>query len=235
MPPQGFGARWDGGYESGDEVSQYYDNLIGKLIVWGSDRPTAIARMLRALKEFRIEGVATTIPADVAILAHPDFAEAKHSTKWVEDTLDLTGVDSAPVVTETTDGEVPKVRREVDAEVNGRRYRVALWVPDIPVAVGSGAGAAAAPRPRRSSSSGSGAAGAVGAGTVTVPMQGTIVKVSVVVGEPIEAGATICVLEAMKMENNITADISGTLAELRVEAGQGVGPGDVVAIIEPAG
>ncbi|HEY7938437.1 MAG TPA: biotin/lipoyl-containing protein, partial [Acidimicrobiales bacterium] len=234
VPPQGFGTRWDGGYESGDEVSQYYDNLIGKLIVWGSDRPTAIARMLRALKEFRIEGVATTIPADVAILAHPDFAEAKHSTKWVEDTLDLTGVDSAPVVAETADGEVPKVRREVDAEVNGRRYRVALWVPDIPVAVGSGAGAAAAPRPRRSASSGSGA-GAVGAGTVTVPMQGTIVKVSAVVGEPIEAGATICVLEAMKMENNITADISGTLAELRVEAGQGVGPGDVVAIIEPAG
>jgi acetyl-CoA/propionyl-CoA carboxylase biotin carboxyl carrier protein len=233
VPPQGFGTRWDGGYESGDEVSQYYDNLIGKLIVWGSDRPTAIARMLRALKEFRIEGVATTIPADVAILSHPDFAEAKHSTKWVEDTLDLTGVDSAPVVTETADGEVPKVRREVDAEVNGRRYRVALWVPDIPVAVGSGAGAAAAPRPRRSASSGSGA-GAVGAGTVTVPMQGTIVKVSAVVGEPIEAGATICVLEAMKMENNITADISGTLAELRVEAGQGVGPGDVVAIIEPA-
>jgi acetyl-CoA/propionyl-CoA carboxylase biotin carboxyl carrier protein len=233
VPPQGFGTRWDGGYESGDEVSQYYDNLIGKLIVWGSDRPTAIARMLRALKEFRIEGVATTIPADVAILSHPDFAEAKHSTKWVEDTLDLTGVDSAPVVTETADGEVPKVRREVDAEVNGRRYRVALWVPDIPVAVGSGAGAAAAPRPRRSASSGSGA-GVAGAGTVTVPMQGTIVKVSAVVGEPIEAGATICVLEAMKMENNITADISGTLAELRVAAGQGVGPGDVVAIIEPA-
>ena len=234
VPPQGFGTRWDGGYEAGDEVSQYYDNLIGKLIVWGSDRPTAIARMLRALKEFRIEGVATTIPADVAILAHPDFAAAKHSTKWVEDTLDLTGVDSAPVVTETADGEVPKVRREVDAEVNGRRYRVALWVPDIPVAVGSGSGAAAAPRPRRSASSGSGA-GAVGAGTVTVPMQGTIVKVSAVVGDPIEAGATICVLEAMKMENNITADISGTLTELRVEAGQGVGPGDVVAIIEPVG
>src|SRR3546814_2229021 len=68
VPPQGFGVRWDGGFESGDEVSQYYDNLIGKLIVWGSDRPTAIARMIRALEEFRISGVATTIPADPAIL-----------------------------------------------------------------------------------------------------------------------------------------------------------------------
>ncbi len=96
VPPDGFGTRWDGGYESGDTVSQFYDNLIGKLIVWGHDRETAIARMLRALREFRIEGIATTIPADLAILEHPDFVAAKHSTKWVEDVLDLTGVDSAP-------------------------------------------------------------------------------------------------------------------------------------------
>ena len=96
VPPDGFGTRWDGGYESGDTVSQYYDNLVGKLIVWGSDRDVAIRRMLRALREFRIEGIATTIPADVAILEHPDFVAATHSTKWVEDVLDLTGVDSAP-------------------------------------------------------------------------------------------------------------------------------------------
>ena len=75
VPPQGFGVRWDGGYEAGDEVSQYYDNLVGKLIVWGKDRPTAIARMIRALEEMRIEGVATTIPADLAILRHQDFAD----------------------------------------------------------------------------------------------------------------------------------------------------------------
>ena len=231
VPPQGFGIRWDGGYEPGDEVSQFYDNLIGKLIVWGSDRPTAIARMQRALKEFRIEGVATTIPADLAILAHPDFAEAKHSTKWVEDTLDLTGVDSTPVLAEPADGEVPKVRREVDAEVNGRRYRVALWVPDIPVAAGAVTGAAVAPRPRRSSSSASGA-GAAGAGTVTVPMQGTIVKVLVAVGDAVEAGQPVCVLEAMKMENQITADKSGTVAEVKVSPGDSVGTGDVVAFIE---
>ncbi|MEJ7585541.1 MAG: biotin carboxylase N-terminal domain-containing protein, partial [Acidimicrobiales bacterium] len=69
VPPQGFGVRWDGGYEAGDEVSQFYDNLVGKLIVWGSDRDTAIARMLRAIREFRIEGIHTTLPADVAILS----------------------------------------------------------------------------------------------------------------------------------------------------------------------
>src|SRR3546814_659142 len=80
VPPQGFGVRWDGGFESGDEVSQYYDNLIGKLIVWGSDRPTAIARMIRALEEFRISGVATPIPAALAILRHDDSPPGKPPT-----------------------------------------------------------------------------------------------------------------------------------------------------------
>ena len=93
--PSGFGVRWDGGYEAGDEISQYYDNLVGKLCVWGRDRDVAIARMIRALEEFEIEGVATTIPADLAILGHPDFAAIDHSTKWVEDVLDLTRGRSA--------------------------------------------------------------------------------------------------------------------------------------------
>ena len=151
MPPDGFGTRWDGGYESGDTVSQFYDNLVGKLIVWGKDRPTAIARMLRALHEFRIEGIATTIPADVAILSHPDFVAATHSTKWVEDTLDLTGVDSAPTPA-AADGEEPKVKRDVDVEVNGKRYAVSLWVPESAgvAAPAAGGGGAAAARPRRS-------------------------------------------------------------------------------------
>ena len=140
VPPQGFGVRWDGGYESGDEVSQYYDNLVGKLIVWGDDRDTAIDRMIRALEEMRIEGVATTIPADLAILRHDDFRAAEHSTKWVEDTLDLTGVSSSPAPA-ITDDDAPKVRRDVDVEVNGKRFSVKVWVPDVPMAaVASGGG-----------------------------------------------------------------------------------------------
>ena len=87
--PSGPGVRLDSGYESGDVVSQFYDNLVAKLIVWAPDREGARRRMLRALDETQITGIATTIPADVAILTHPDFAEAKHSTKWVEDVLDL--------------------------------------------------------------------------------------------------------------------------------------------------
>jgi len=233
VPPDGFGTRWDGGYESGDTVSQYYDNLIGKLIVWGHDRDTAISRMLRALHEFRIEGVATTIPADIAILEHPDFVAAKHSTKWVEDVLDLTGVDSAPVPAAAgADGAEAKVKRDVDVEVNGRRYSVSLWVPESASgpAVAAGGGPAAA-KPRRAAGAGAGAV-AGGSGAVTVPMQGTIVKVLVEVGQEVEAGQTVCVLEAMKMENNIAAEKAGTVKEIKVSTGDSVGSGDVVAIID---
>jgi acetyl-CoA/propionyl-CoA carboxylase, biotin carboxylase, biotin carboxyl carrier protein len=127
----------------------------------------------------------------------------------------------------------PKVRRDVDVEVNGRRFGVTVWVPESqvgPVVAAGGAGAAkASPRPRRSAGA---SAAAAGSGSVTVPMQGTIVKVLVSEGDDVEAGQTVCVLEAMKMENNIAADKSGTVKEVKVEAGQSVGSGDVVVVIE---
>jgi acetyl-CoA/propionyl-CoA carboxylase, biotin carboxylase, biotin carboxyl carrier protein len=230
VPPAGFGTRWDGGYESGDTVSQYYDNLVGKLICWGSDRETAIRRTLRALHEFRIEGIATTIPADLAILEHQDFVDGIHSTKWVEDTLDLSGVGSTATV---ADGESEaKVQRDVDVEVNGKRFSVKVFVPESQAgAVVAGGGAGGASRPRRSGGGGGAGAGG-GSGAVSVPMQGTIVKILVEVGQEVEAGATVCVLEAMKMENNITADKAGTVKEIKVAVGDSVGSGDVVVVIE---
>lgn len=229
----GYGVRWDGGYEEGDEISQYYDNLTGKLCVWGRDRHVAIARMIRALEETEIEGVATTIPADLAILRHPDFEALTHSTKWVEDTLDLTGVGvaSAPV-TDGDDAE-PKVRRDVDVEVNGRRFAVSLFVPESQLAPVGGGGPAAKPRPKRGGSSSS-AGGAAGSGRIAVPMQGTIVKVTVEVGQTVSAGDSVVVLEAMKMENNVTADIDGTVTAVNVEPGQSVAAGEVVVVIEAA-
>jgi acetyl-CoA/propionyl-CoA carboxylase biotin carboxyl carrier protein len=231
-PPDGFGVRWDGGYESGDEVSQFYDNLVGKLLVWGADRPTAIARMIRALEELTVDGIATTVPADLVILRHPDFAEGRHATKWVEEVLEIPG-GAAPAATEDTpDGAPaePKVRRDVDVEVNRRRYSVSLFIPEsqsAPISNPAGGGRAA-PRPRRSASGGK---AAVGDGEVVVPMQGTIVKVLVAEGDEVESGQNVCVLEAMKMENNIAADRSGTVKEVKVEAGQSVGSGDVVVVI----
>jgi acetyl-CoA/propionyl-CoA carboxylase biotin carboxyl carrier protein len=233
--PQGYGVRWDGGYEAGDEVSQFYDNLVGKLICWGADREVAIARTIRALEEFEIAGIATTIPADLAILRHDDFVAGEHSTKWVEDRLDLSAVGAGAVAPATdADGEPPepKVRRDVDVEVNGRRFGVTVWVPESQVgavvAAGGGAGKAS-PRPRRSAGA---SAAAAGSGNVAVPMQGTIVKVLVSAGDAVEEGQTVCVLEAMKMENNIAADKTGTVKEVKVEAGQSVGSGDVVVVID---
>ena len=119
--PSGFGVRWDGGYEEGDEISQYYDNLVGKLVIWGKDRPTAISRTLRALGEMSVTGIHTTIPADVAILAHPDFAALEHSTKWVEEVLDLSALtsskDGGDAPPELAEDEAPRVERSLDVEV----------------------------------------------------------------------------------------------------------------------
>ncbi len=239
--PEGFGVRSDSGFESGDTVSQYYDNLVAKIVVWGRDRDAARRRLLRALSEMEVEGVATTSPVIQAVLTHDDFIEARHSTRWLEEKLDLSDIATVPSPsgpprdtegthgTASPDGIENMVVREVDAEVDGRRYRVKLWVPDT-AATGQ-----PAPRPKRASAASRPRAAAVALladdGTVTVPMQGTIIKVLVSEGEIVEADQTICVLEAMKMENPISTDRAGTVRQLRVSVGDSLGAGDVVAVI----
>ena len=228
--PAGPGVRLDAGYETGDTVSQHYDNLIAKLIVWAKDRESARRRMLRALGETRITGVATTVPAHEVILAHPDFVAAAHSTKWVEESLDLSGLTAgpagAPVLTGPSEDDVPMVQRDVTAEVDGRRFSVRLWVPDLGTVAVGGRPAARAKRAASHAVTGT------GSGQVTVPMQGTIVKVLVSVGDVVEVGQAICLLEAMKMENAVAAEKDGVVKEVRVSAGDPVGAGDVVAVIE---
>ena len=224
--PDGYGVRVDAGYDDGDTVSQYYDNLVAKVIVWGVDRETARRRMLRALRELQLTGIRTTVPADIAILEHPDFIAVKHSTNWVETTLDLSGISSAkPAPPQPAEGPA-LVQRDVDVEVSGRRYSVRLWVPDVAPAAAVTTTKAARPRAARGAS-----AAAAGSGQVTVPMQGTIVKVLVAVGDTVEVGQAVCVLEAMKMENNITAETGGTVSEVKVAPGDAVGAGDVVVVI----
>ena len=216
--PDGFGVRFDGGYEAGDTVSPYYDNLIGKLVVWGADRDSAVRRGLRALSELEVTGLATTAPAGVAILDHPDFRAVVHSTRWVEDALDLREMPQADDSL-IDPGTVEKVRREATVEVDGRRFAVGIWVSE----------GGESDSPRRSSTKAQ--TGRLGTGEVVAPMQGIIVKVLVKVGDAVEAGDTVCVLEAMKMENNLTAEKSGIVGEVRVSAGDSVGTGDVVVII----
>lgn len=231
LRPDGYGVRTDAGYQAGDTISQYYDNLIAKVVVWGSDREVARKRMIRALRETEVEGVATTIPADLAILEHPDFIAVEHSTNWVEENLDLTGV-AAPKPSVAPDQADERVQRDIDVEVNGRRYAVRMWVPESAVAPGSGPAKKAKAKRRGAGGTGGGAAGT---GEVAVPMQGTIVKVLVSVGDEVEVGQALVVLEAMKMENNIAAEVAGTVAEVKVAPGDAVGAGDVVVAVTPAG
>ena len=200
------------------------------MIVWAPDREAARRRMLRAIGETTITGVATTLPAHVAILSHPDFAAVKYSTKWVEDTLDLSALvvdpEGAPApASSPTEDDVPTVQRDVTAEVDGRRYSVRLWVPDLGTAAAPGR---VAGRPKRTAAAAAGS----GSGQVAVPMQGTIVKVLVAVGDVVEVGQTICLLEAMKMENAVAAEKDGVIKEVKVSAGDSVGAGDIVAVIE---
>ncbi len=231
--PSGPGVRWDGGYEEGDTISQYYDNLIGKLIVWAPDRAQATERMLRALRELVVEGVHTTTPAHVALLADSVWAASTHSTKWVEDEFDATlfaPSSDAPVAAAAAEGEeaaAPLVERTVPVEVNGKRFSVRLWLPDMP----SGGGGSAARRTARPRPAASGSSGGAGDGVISAPMQGTIVKVLVTEGDEVEAGQELLVLEAMKMENHINALGAGTVKEIRVSPGDTVGPGDVLLVI----
>ncbi len=224
--PSGPGVRLDAGYAAGDTVSQYYDNLIAKLVVWGADREKARRRMLRAIEETVIEGVATTLAADVVILSDEAFVHSTHSTNWVEGELDFSHLPSpaAPAVA-VGDGVT---RKEVIAEVNGRRVTVALWVPETSDE-GPPRSFSTAAKPRREHH-----AGVVGSGSanVTVPMQGTIVKVNVEVGQTVEAGDTVVILEAMKMENSVNAEKSGVVMAINVAAGDSVSAGDTVVVVE---
>ncbi|MGB8197308.1 MAG: acetyl-CoA carboxylase biotin carboxylase subunit [Acidimicrobiales bacterium] len=223
--PSGPGVRLDAGYGAGDAISQYYDNLIAKLVVWAPDRESARRRMLRAIEETTIEGVATTLPADVVILSDQQFVEGTHSTNWVESELDFTTLpDAATTAVSVGDGQV---RKDVTAEVNGRRVTVTLWVPETDDGLPRAQSTAAKPRRQHH-------AGVLGSGSanVVVPMQGTIVKVNVDVGQQVEAGDTVVILEAMKMENSVNAEKSGVVVSINVSAGDSVSAGDTVVVVE---
>ncbi|MDA8026937.1 MAG: acetyl-CoA carboxylase biotin carboxylase subunit [Actinomycetota bacterium] len=228
ISPDGFGTRLDAGYLAGDTVSQYYDNLIGKLIVWGPDREAARRKMLRALGETEIEGVATTIPAQIALLKEQEFIDGTHSTKWVEQVPAIKEISANAFPNDNSDD--PLVKRDVTAEVNGKQVRVTLFIPESQI---GGSALPTAPSKKaqgKSKGHGSGAASS-GSGKVAVPMQGTIVKVNVEVGASVAAGDTVCILEAMKMENAILADKAGTVTEVKVKPGDTVGTGDIVVVI----
>ena len=219
--PGGFGVRVDSGVEAGAVVSPYYDNLAAKLIVWAPTRDLAIAKAKRAAADFQIGGIPTTLAAHLRILDNELFRAGRHYTTFVEQELDLTGLDQeeGPALPE----EESTTERQATVEVGGRRFDVRMWFPEGQLGVG-----APMRRPPRLQSSG---AGGDDGGIVTAPMQGAIVKVAVKAGETVHEGDMICILEAMKMENEVKAPVGGELVDLRIQPGDTVSAGAVLAII----
>jgi acetyl-CoA/propionyl-CoA carboxylase biotin carboxyl carrier protein len=222
--PSGPGVRVDSGVAAGSEISPLYDPMIAKLIVHDVDREHARRRMLRALGEFELDGVKSLLGFHRALLSHPRFAagetchglvESEELAKLVEQlshrtTSVATGSDGAARL----DGRLRRV------EVDGRRFDVRILEPEPPWAE---LGRRHAERER--------AGGGRSDGTVVSPMQGTVLAVEIAEGDSVEAGQVIAVVEAMKMENEITAHVAGTVAEVAVAAGEPVTAGQPICVI----
>ncbi|MCY1675389.1 ATP-grasp domain-containing protein [Pseudarthrobacter sp. SL88] len=229
--PTGPGIRIDSGVEQGDVISGNFDSMLSKLVVTGATRTQALQRSRRALEEMVVEGIPTVIPFDLAVVSNPDFAPAegpfKVHTRWIETefTNDLPAWNPHGAA-ETEDVEE---RQRVVVEVGGKRLEVVL-----PASLGSlGAGAAPAAKSGKSKKRArSGGPAAATGNALTSPMQGTIVKVAVAEGDVVAEGDLVVVLEAMKMEQPLTAHRSGTITGLKAVAGETVSAGAVIATIE---
>ncbi len=233
--PSGPGVRVDSGVGPGSEISPMYDPMVAKLIVWDIDRQHATARMVRALREFEIGELKTLLPFHEAILQTEQWANAETCRDLIEDRawLQTLTFDKAPAAAHDEDDE-PKLEQSYTVEVSGKRFDVKVTGPafagGLNGAAGAGAGAGAGGRkPKRSERSA--AAHGHGGDTLESPLQGTILKVAVQQGQAVEAGALVCVIEAMKMENEITAHKAGTIAEIPIAVGAAVANGDKLAVI----
>ncbi len=221
--PAGPGIRVDGWVQATSRVSPYYDNLMAKLIVWGDDRDQAIRRARRALTEYEVTGVATTIPAHLLVLDHPDFVDGRHYTRWLEEHVKFP--DAPPAAEPTLPEEEELERTDMTVEIGGRRFSVTYWAPDTLPASGPAGPRRARPKLQRPATTGT------SDGVVAAPMQGTIVKVHVKAGDQVEVNQPLCVLEAMKMENEVRSPAAGEVVDLRIQAGDTVALGAVLAVI----
>ncbi|MGZ5387630.1 MAG: acetyl-CoA carboxylase biotin carboxylase subunit [Solirubrobacterales bacterium] len=231
--PSGPGVRVDSGVEAGSEVTPMYDPMVAKLIVWDNDRERATARMRRALAEYEVGGLTTLIPFHSALMATEQWAKGETCRDLVGDRKWLKELAAA----ETAETAVPpgeegeKVRREYFVEVGGKLFDVQV-IGDAPAAAGAGAApAAGAKKPQRRERKSGGGAAASGDSLVS-PLQGNVFKVPVEQGQAVTEGDLVCVIEAMKMENEITAHKSGKITQLAAEEGAAVNSGDLLAKIE---
>jgi acetyl-CoA/propionyl-CoA carboxylase, biotin carboxylase, biotin carboxyl carrier protein len=237
--PSGPGVRVDSGVEEGGEVSPMYDPMVAKLIVWDADREQATRRMLRALGEFEIEGLKTLIPFHLALLATEQWARGETCRDLLEDKkwLKTLAFPAPDARTPAGEDEPAKVEQTYAVEVSGRRFDVRVLGP--PAAAGAdaardGSGPAAPPKaPRRSERKAASSAG--GPDTLPSPLQGNMWKVLVKQGDTVEEGQLLCIIEAMKMENEITAHKSGTIVELPIAEGSPIQAGAPIATIRSEG
>jgi acetyl-CoA/propionyl-CoA carboxylase biotin carboxyl carrier protein len=229
--PTGPGVRIDSGVEQGDVISGNFDSMLSKLVVTGATRAQALQRSRRALEEMVVEGIPTVIPFDLAVVADPDFAPAegpfKVHTRWIETAFvnDIPAWTPAGTESEAADaGE----RQRVVVEVGGKRLEVVL-----PASLGSvsSAGTGKPAKAKKRVRSG-GTTAAAGGNALTSPMQGTIVKVAVSEGDAVAEGDLVVVLEAMKMEQPLTAHRAGVVIGLTAAAGETVSAGAIIALIE---
>ena len=219
--PGGPGVRVDSSLKGPGLVPEAYDPLFAKLIARGPDRKVALARLRRALAEFRIEGIATTLPFFRAILDDEAFVSGDYTTGFVADRMDGLAIEAAK--TAGLDAADEKTSREVEVEVNGRLFRVRVFGDE-------GGAAGRGDPPRRSGRTTRRTAAAEGA--IAAPMQGTIVKVLVEEGQEVAADEAVCLLEAMKMESEVRAQRAGRVSEVLIEAGRTVRSGETLVVLE---
>jgi acetyl-CoA/propionyl-CoA carboxylase biotin carboxyl carrier protein len=231
VAPSGPGVRVDAGFRQGDVIGGNFDSLLAKLIVTGRDRTEALERSRRALAEFRAEGIATALPFHRAVVDDPAFAPADGSpfavhTRWIETEFDNT---IAPYAGTVDSGDTAIERETVTVEVDGKRLAVTLPAGLGASARSSGSASNGSARPgrKRDRAAGGGASG----DSVAAPMQGTVVKVAVEEGQAVQSGELLVVLEAMKMEQPLTAHKAGTVTGLQATVGTTVPTGTVLCRI----
>jgi len=241
-PPGGIGVRVDDALRQGDELVTDYDSMIAKLIVWGEDREECLARSKRALAEYELDGVVTIVPFHRLMLDDRRFVDGTHTTKYLDEELDDELVAEAQErwgtesVSSSDDDEVTE--REFTVEVNGKRFQVDLeerGAPAIPTPKGSSGGERGQRPPQATDDDGSDDGGvdvAEGGEAIEAEMQGTILSVDVNEGDEVAAGDVVCVLEAMKMENDVVAERGGTVTGVHVGEGDSVDMGDVLIVLE---
>ncbi|QLD84223.1 acetyl-CoA carboxylase biotin carboxylase subunit [Natronomonas halophila] len=240
-PPGGIGVRMDDALRQGDDLVTDYDSMVAKLIVHGSDREECLARSRRALAEYDIEGIPTIIPFHRLMLTDGPFVDGTHHTKYLDEDLDTERIEEAQAKW-GTDGEAAAsggdgtTTQELTIEVDGKRFDVKLENPGLPTN-GAGQQAAGGGGAGGGTTSASGGSGGDQAATlegqqVTAEMQGTILEVNVEEGDEVASGDVICVLEAMKMENDVVAPSGGTVTHVAVSSGDSVDMGDTLLALE---